>query len=121
MLAGCGTSGDRAQAENVVGRFYDAIGRHDGAAACAQLGPATVSALESQSGQPCRNVVTRLDVGRGSIAGGQVFVTSARVDLRGGMSALRDLEPDGWRITAVACRAKNGPAAERPMACEAQA
>jgi hypothetical protein len=120
-LAGCGASGDRSDAEAVVGRFYDAVSRHDGEAACAELGEATVSALESQSGQSCRSVVTRLDVGSGPIAGAQVFVTSARVELRGGVSAFLDREPDGWRITAVGCRAQDGPPTERPMECEAEA
>jgi hypothetical protein len=120
-LAGCGTSGDRSGAEAVVGRFYHAVGRHDGEAACAQLGEATVSALESQSGQSCRSVVTRLDVGSGSIEGAQIAATSARVELRGGVSAFLDREPDGWRITAVGCRAQDGPPTERPMQCEAQA
>jgi hypothetical protein len=120
-LAGCGTSGDRADTEEVVGRFYDAVSRDDGAAACAELAEATVSALESQSGQSCRSVVTRLDVGSGPIAGAQVFVTSARVELRDGVSAFLDREPDGWRITAVGCRAQDGPPTERPMECEAEA
>jgi hypothetical protein len=120
-LVGCGTSGDRAETEAVVARFYDAIARHDGEAACAQLGEATVSALESQSGQSCRSVVTRLDLGSGPIAGAQVSITSARVELRGGVTAFLDREPDGWRISAVGCRAQDGPPTERPMECEAEA
>ena len=120
-LAACGTSGDRSGAEAVVGRFYEAVGRHDGEAACAELGDATVSALESQSGQSCRSVVTRLDVGSGSIEDAQIAATSARVELRGGVSAFLDREPDGWRITAVGCRARAGPPTEYPMECEAQA
>jgi hypothetical protein len=121
VLAGCGSSGDRAQADSVVGRFYDAIDRRDGAAACAELSEATVSALESQSGQSCRSVVTRLDLGGGTIAGTQVSVTGARVELRGGVSAFLDRGPDGWRISAVGCRAQDGPPMERPMDCEAEA
>jgi hypothetical protein len=121
VVVGCGTSGDRAETEAVVGRFYDAVSRHDGAQACAQLGEATVKALERQSGQSCRSIVTRLDVGSGQIAGAQVAATSARVELRGGVSAFLDREPDGWRITAVGCRAQDGPPTERPMECEAEA
>ena len=62
-FVGCGASGDRAETEAVVGRFYDAVSRQDGEAACAELAEATVEALESQSGQSCRSVVTRLDLG----------------------------------------------------------
>ena len=40
--------------------------------------------------------------------------TSARVELRGGVSAFLDREPDGWRITAVGCRAAR--TAARPSA-----
>ena len=120
-FVGCGASGDRAETEAVVGRFYDAVSRQDGEAACAELAEATVEALESQSGQSCRSVVTRLDLGGGSIAGVQVAATSARVELRGGVSAFLDREPDGWRITAVGCRPQDGPPTERPMECEAEA
>jgi hypothetical protein len=65
--------------------------------------------------------VTRLDVGSGSIAGAQIAETSARVELRGGVSAFLDREPDGWRITAVGCRAQDGPPTDHPMECEAEA
>ena len=51
-LAGCGTSGDRSDAETVVGRFYDAVGRHDGEAACAELGGATVRHWRARAASP---------------------------------------------------------------------
>jgi hypothetical protein len=120
-LTGCGTSDDRDQARSVVERFYDSV-RHDrGEQACAQLSSETVSALESQSGQSCRSVITRLEYQGGAIAHAEVFITSARVDLRGGESAFLDREPEGWRITAVACRPEEGDPRSHPMDCEVEA
>ena len=120
-LAGCGTSGDRADSGAVVAHFYDAVRHHDGKLACEQLTAPAVRALESQSGQSCESAVTRLDYEGGAIQRTQVFATSARVDLRGGESAFLDREPEGWRISAVACKAEEGPPNEHPMDCEVEA
>jgi hypothetical protein len=120
-LAGCGTSDDRAQASGVVERFYDAVRHEDGAAACAQLTDAARKALESQSGKACAEAVTRLDYAGGAIAHAQVFVTSARVDLRGGEATFLDRGPEGWRISAIACKPQEGPSSARPLDCEAEA
>ena len=46
LLAGCGTSGDRAQAQRTVERFYDAIRHHDGSAACDELSTIITDTLE---------------------------------------------------------------------------
>jgi hypothetical protein len=119
-IAGCGTSGDRADSAAVVERFYDAVRHDDGQAACDQLSTAAMKALESQSGQSCANAVTRLDYEGGAIVRTQVFLTSASVDLRGGETAFLDHEPEGWRISAVACKAEDGPPSERPMDCEVE-
>jgi hypothetical protein len=121
-LAGCGTSDDTAQSRAVVERFYDAVRQDDGSAACAQLSAPAMQALESQSGQSCDSAVTRLDYEGGAVERAQVFITSARVDLRGGESAFLDREPGvGWRISAVACKAEDGPPNEHPMDCEVEA
>jgi hypothetical protein len=119
-IAGCGTSDDRADSSAVVERFYDAVRHDDGAAACAQLSAAAVKALESQSGQSCADAVRRLDPQGGAIERTQVFLTSASVDLRGGETAFLDRGPEGWRISAVACKAEEGPPAEHPMDCEVE-
>jgi hypothetical protein len=122
VLAGCGTSGDARESRAVVERFYDALRQDDGSAACAQLSASAMQALESQSGQSCESAVTRLDYEGGAIERTQVFITSARVDLRGGESAFLDREPGlGWRISAVACKAEQGLPNDHPMECEAQA
>jgi hypothetical protein len=120
-LGGCGTSGDADQSRAVVERFYDAVRQDDGSAACAQLSAPAAKALESQSGQSCASAVTRLDYEGGAIERIQVYMTSAKVDLRGGEAAFLDREPGiGWRISAVACKAEEGPPNEHPMDCEVE-
>jgi hypothetical protein len=120
-LTGCGTSGDRLEAAAVVQRFSDAVRHHDGEAACALLSAATVTALESDSGQSCRSVITRLHHAGGAVTHAEVYITSARVELRGGETMFLDRGPQGWRISAVGCRAQDGPPLDVPMQCEAQA
>lgn len=121
LMAGCGTSNDANQARQVVQRFYDAV-RHDrGALACAQLSQDTVKELESTSGQSCRGVIARLSYDGGAIVATQVFATSAKVDLRSGEVAFLDREPEGWRISAVACKPQEGKPHDRPFDCEAEA
>jgi hypothetical protein len=120
-LTGCGTADDREEASVVVERFYQAVRQDQGERACGLLSSATAQALASQSGQSCHDVVTRLDYEGGAVERAQVFITSARVDLRGGESAFLDREPEGWRITAVACKAEEGPPNRHPMDCEAEA
>jgi hypothetical protein len=120
-LVGCGTADDADRSRAVVERFYDAIRHGDGSAACAQLSAPLVQALESSSGRPCAGAVRELDYEGGAIERTQVFLASARVDLRGGEAAFLDREPGGWRISAVACKAEEGPPNEHPMDCEAEA
>jgi hypothetical protein len=121
VLAGCGTSDDRDQARGVVERFYDAV-RHDRAAeACAQLSDSTIQELESQSGQSCAAVITRLRYTGGAIVRAEVYITNAKVDLRGGESAFLDRQPTGWKLTAIGCRPEEGKPRDRPLQCEVQA
>jgi hypothetical protein len=121
LLAGCGTSDDARQADRVVQRFYQALGAHRGGAACAQLGSDTVKQLESQSGQSCSSVITRLKISPGPIVATHVFATSAKVDAGSGESAFLDREPEGWRISAAGCKPREGKPRDRPFDCEAEA
>lgn len=120
LLAGCGTSGDRAQADRVVQQFYDAVRHGNGQQACAQLSESTVMQLESQMKQPCPNVITRLQYAGGPIVRTSVYVKNAKVDLRNDESAFLEREPSGWRLSAVGCRPEGKPE-DRPLECEAQA
>lgn len=118
---GCGTGDDRDQAAGVVERFYDALRADDGAGACRQLSAAAVAQLESRSGRSCASVVTRLPFEGGAVVKSEVFVTSARVQLRNDESAFLDREPTGWKLTAVGCRAEDGKPRHRPLDCELEA
>jgi N-methylhydantoinase A/oxoprolinase/acetone carboxylase beta subunit len=119
--AGCGTAADRADARTVTERFYGAIRADDGAAACEQLSEAAVKQLESQSGQDCADVVTRLEYEGGEIAAVEVFATNAKVDLTSAESGFLSLEPDGWRLTAIGCKPEEGKPRDRPLDCEVEA
>jgi hypothetical protein len=120
-LAGCGTADDATEARAVVERFYDAVRQDDGTTACAQLSAAAAGAVESQSGQPCAGAITALQYEGGAVRRTEVYLTSARVQLRSGESAFLDRGPEGWRISAVACRPLQGAPGEQPMECEAEA
>jgi hypothetical protein len=119
--AGCGTSDDREQARGVVQRFYHALEEGRGRDACTDLSAATVSQLESQSGQRCARVITRLELEGGDVAGTEVFITSARVEVSSGDSAFLDREPTGWKLTAIGCKAEQGKPRDRPLECEVEA
>jgi hypothetical protein len=121
LLPGCGTSDDRQQARAVVQRFYDAIDQDRGAEACAQLSEAAASQLESQSGQSCESVVTRLSLDGGPIVAAKVFVTNAKVDLSSGESAFLGRESTGWKLSAIGCKPEKGKPRDRPFECELEA
>ena len=121
LAAGCGTSDDRDQARAVVDRFYEALRADDGEAACAQLGESLLEQVESQTAQQCGDVITRLDYDGGAIVGAEVYITNAKVDLRSGESAFLSRERDGWKLSAIACKAEKGKPADRPFECEAEA
>jgi hypothetical protein len=121
LLAGCGTSDDRDEARATVERFYEAVRAGDGDAACAQLGQSLIEQVESQTQQSCRGVIARFEYEGGSIERVEVYITNAKVDLDSGESAFLTREADGWRLSAIACRATEGKPADRPFECEAEA
>ena len=120
-LGGCGTSDDQEQARNAVIRFYHAIEEHRGREACAELSKATISQLESQSGQRCARAVTDLRLEGGAVARTQVFITNAKVDVAGGQSAFLSREASGWKLSAVGCKPEASKPADRPLDCEVEA
>ena len=119
-VSACGTSGDRQQARAVVERFYEAVREDDGQAACRQLGKSLREQVESQTGQECRAAITRFDYDGGAVVGAEVYVTNAKVDLRGGESAFLAQESGAWKLSAIACTAEDGKPADRPFDCEAE-
>ncbi|HEV2999661.1 MAG TPA: hypothetical protein VGW75_02885 [Solirubrobacteraceae bacterium] len=120
-VAGCGTSDDRDQARAVVERFYDALRSDDAEAACAELSESLLEQVESQTQQSCEGVITRFEYDGGAIVGAEVYITNAKVNLRGGESAFLGREDGGWKLSAIACKAEKGKPADRPFDCEAEA
>ena len=121
LLAGCGTADDREQARGVVERFYAAVEAGRGEEACALLSPAAADQLESQTGQSCDGVITRLELAGGGVADVHVYAVGAKVDVRGGESAFLSRAPGRWQLTAIGCRPAAGPPTETPMDCEVEA
>jgi hypothetical protein len=121
VTAGCGRAGDRADARAVTTRFLAALERGDGAAACAQLSPATRVTLEDQEGKPCREAVGSLGLQASPVTRLQVYVTNAKADLADGDSAFLSQGADGWRLSAVGCRPARGKPADAPFDCTLEA
>ena len=121
LAGGCGTADDRDQARDTVERFYAAIDAGDAGAACAELGESLLEQVESQTQQSCRGVITRFKYESGGIASIEVYATNAKVDLTTGESAFLSREADGWKLSAIACKAEKGKPADRPFECEADA
>lgn len=120
-LAGCSAAtAERDDAAAVVERFYAAVEQDDGAGACAQLATATLLSLESQSGLPCREVVTQLELAGGGVERTEIAVTAAKVDLTSEEAAFLSRGPEGWRLSAVGCKPPARPD-DDPFTCEAEA
>jgi hypothetical protein len=116
LLGGCGADSDRATARAVTDQFFAALDAGDGDRACAQLSPDTRSALEDQEKKPCRDAITGLGLQRSSVAGVDVNMLSAIVELRNGEAAFLDQGEQGWRLSAVGCKSQGEPA-DRPYDC----
>src|SRR5690242_4931361 len=103
-LAGCGRSGDQAQATEVTRRFFSAVGSGDGATACAQLSPDTRKTLEDDEGKPCREAIGGLHIDAGSPTKVALYLTNGKADLDNGESAFLSQTADGWLLSAVGCK-----------------
>jgi hypothetical protein len=120
LAAGCGTSDDRDEARATVERFYEAIRADDGEAACEELGDGLLEQVQSQTQQSCRGVITRFEYEGGDVTDTEVYITNAKVDLGNGESAFLSREDDGWKLSALACKAEEGKPADRPWECEVE-
>jgi hypothetical protein len=120
-LAGCGRGDDVAATQAVAERFFAAVQSGDGERACAQLSPDTRAELESREQRACRDAVTELQLEGGRVARVEIYVTNAKVELSGGEAAFLDQGEEGWRLSAVGCRAEDGKPADRPYDCELEA
>jgi hypothetical protein len=115
--AGCGTSTDRDQARAAAAKVYASAGRHDGAAACAQLSAALRAQLVDDEEAPCPQAVLRLHLRGRTPTTVRVYADAAEVRLAGGDTVFLGDTREGWRVEALGCR----PYGPGPYDCEAQA
>jgi hypothetical protein len=109
------TSDDPAAARTAA-RFSAAIRQHDGAAACRQLGAATIKSLEQQEGAGCEKAVLDVGLRGGAVSKSDVAERSAKVDVGQDGSVFLDNTRRGWLITAFGCK----PVKARPYDCEVE-
>ena len=115
-VGGCGASDRESDAAAVAERFHAALEERDGEAACAELSRETASKLEQQEAVPCEEAVLALELPRGgAVAGREVYVRSASVDLVDGGTTFLDEGPRGWKVSAAGC-ASTAP--NQPYACQ---
>jgi hypothetical protein len=114
VVAGCGTGADRAQVQAAAQRFSDAVARHEGAVACAQLSPDLRAQLVKDQSATCSKAVLELKLHVGRAGGVRVYATSALVRLSGGDTMFLGDTAQGWRLEALGCR----PQAGSPYDCE---
>jgi hypothetical protein len=114
---GIGTGADRRQAGTAAQTLYEAVRRHDGDLACAQMSPALRAQLVGDAGGRCAEAVLKLQLNGGSALSVRVYADEAIVRLRGGDTVFLGDTSQGWRVDAVGCR-PDGPG---PYDCEEQA
>ena len=113
-LTGCGSQPHEGAVTSVADAFHRAFAEKDGAAACAELAPTTLSELEQSAGKPCVEAVLEEPV--------QPPAELDRVEVYGTQAVVGDGEgttflarfPEGWKIMAAACKPKP---AGRPYDC----
>ena len=64
-LSGCGTASSEHDARGSVQRFFAALSRHDGEAACHELSEETASAVADDEKKPCGEAVLSLGLPTG--------------------------------------------------------
>ncbi|WP_217616268.1 hypothetical protein [Cellulomonas sp. GbtcB1] len=121
-LAACTLPGDAPAA--AVADFYAAVADGDGAAACADLTPAVVAAVEEEAGSSCADALTTGDLGD-DLQDRAQGTTAPRVRVAGRQAqavlgtdtVFLSRSGSGWLITAAGCT----PRPERPYDCEVAA
>jgi hypothetical protein len=117
LAGGCGGSGARSDVRAVSQGFLQALGQKDGAAACRALSDQARAHLENEEGKPCAQAIGGLGLRASAVGRVQVYMTSAKADLRDGDSLFLSQGPDGWRLDAIGCTPSAGKPADRPYNC----
>jgi hypothetical protein len=116
-LPGCGTSSSEHDARGSVQRFFAALSRHDGEAACHELSEEAASSVESDEKKPCGQAVLSLGLPTAPIKKVSVYVDSAQAKLVGGGAVFLDETPKGWKVSAAGCKPQSG----KPYDCDLEA
>lgn len=111
---------EEAAARTTAERFYTAVERKDGQAACELLSDDTVDALEQSEGSPCEDAAVKLDLSGSRVREVQVFSGAGIVIFDGGDRAFLTEESGGWRVSAAGCRVDED-AAQVPHQCSVEA
>jgi hypothetical protein len=117
VLPGCGTASSEHDARGSVQRFFAALSRHDGNAACHELSEEAASSVASDEKKPCGEAVLSLGIGTAPIKDVAVYMDSAQVKLQGGGAVFLDETPKGWKVSAAGCKPQSG----KPYDCDLQA
>jgi hypothetical protein len=120
-VVGCGQGDDRAAVRSVTNGFLSAYAAQRGPAACAALSADTRAELVSSEGEACARAIGSLQLHGGRITKVEIQVTDAKVDLSSGESLYLGKTTNGWRLSALGCRPKDGPPTRFPLTCELQA
>jgi hypothetical protein len=113
-LSGCGTASSEHDARGSVQRFFAALSRHDGDAACHELSEEAASSVASDEKKPCGQAVLSLGIGSARIKNLSVYMDSAQAKLQGGGAVFLDQTPKGWKISAAGCKPQPG----KPYDCD---
>src|SRR3954453_13485772 len=103
-LPGCGTSSSEHDARGSVQRFFTALSRHDGEAACHQLSEEAASSVESDEKKHCGQAVLSLGLPTAPIQQVRGHIDSAQAKLVGGGAVFLDETPKGWKVSAAGCK-----------------
>jgi hypothetical protein len=113
-LSGCGTASSEHDARGSVQRFFAALSRHDGEAACHELSEETASAVAEDEKKPCGDAVLSLGLPTAPITKVSVYIDSAQAKLQGGGAVFLDETPTGWKVSAAGCKPQPG----KPYDCD---
>ena len=116
-LPACGDQ--EAAVRSTAERFYSAVERGDGQAACEELSEDTVDQLEQSEGTDCERAAVELELSGSRAREVQVFSDSGMVTFERGDRVFLTQEPDGWKVSAAGCRV-NEDADDVPHECSVE-
>jgi hypothetical protein len=117
-LSGCGTASSEHDARGSVKRFFSALSRHDGAAACHELSVDAASAVAQNEKMPCGKAILSVGLATAPVTHLRVYLDSAEARLAGGGAIFLDETAKGWKISAAGCKRQPGG---KPYDCEVEA